>query len=268
MNAPITMFFGGSQSAPEYQSIGSGQVATFSARSPSKLTVNEDAYAIVPVDEATLILAVADGAGGHPQGDVAARLAIEALVGEVRAGSHLPPRVAIINGFEVGQNLIMEQAPRAATTLVVVEITNHTARTYHAGDSGACVIGGRGKNKAHTVFHSPTGYAMEAGLLTEIQAMRDDDRHIVSNTLGDLNMSLEIGTTIQLAPRDTVVIASDGLFDNLLSDEISALACRGSIEAACGALVEAATARMLNTDSAKPSKPDDLTVLVYRRNRT
>ena len=268
MNDQITTFFGDSQNAPACQSIYNGSVAMFSARSPSKLMVNEDAYAIIPIDEATLILAVADGAGGHPQGDVASRLAIQGLVEEIRAGSGLPPRVAIVNGFEAGQNLIMEQAPRAATTLVVVEITNRTVRTYHAGDSGACVIGGRGKYKMQTVFHSPTGYAVEAGLLTEIQAMHDDARHIVSNTLGALNMSLEIGTPVELAPRDTVVIASDGLFDNLLSDEISALACRGTIDTACGALVDAATARMLETDRGHPRKPDDLTVLIYRQNQT
>ena len=58
----------------------------FSAHSPDKLTVNEDAYAIIPVDEETLILAVGDGAGGHPQGNGAARLAIEGLVSEVRVG--------------------------------------------------------------------------------------------------------------------------------------------------------------------------------------
>ena len=219
MSDQITTFFGESQITPACLSLDNGSVAMFSAHSPNKLTVNEDAYAIIPVDAATLILAVADGAGGHPQADVASRLAIQGLFREIRNGSDLPPRVAIINGFEAGQHLIMEQAPRAATTLVVVEITNRTVRTYHAGDSGACVIGGRGKCKMQTVFHSPTGYAVEAGLLTEIQAMHDAARNIVSNTLGALDMSLQIGTAIELAPHDTVVVASDGLFDNLLRDE-------------------------------------------------
>lgn len=260
-------FYTDSQGTPEVAHLRHGSVAMFSARSPDKMTVNEDAYAVVPVDGKTVVLAVADGAGGHVNGDAASRLAIDSLIVEIQHGVELAPRVAILNGFEVGQDMITGQFPGAATTLVVVEITGRTARTYHVGDSGASVIGGRGKLKFQTVFHSPTGYAVEAGLLSEAEAMRHAARHVVSNLLGIETMSVDVGTPLNLSARDTIVIASDGLYDNLSSSEIAALACRGDLESACRSLVGAATDRMLEPAADQPSKPDDLTVLVYRRGR-
>ncbi|MFT4585408.1 MAG: serine/threonine protein phosphatase PrpC [Gammaproteobacteria bacterium] len=265
---PIATYGQESQLEQRIETLNGGSIAMFSARAPNKTTVNEDAYAVIPVDEQTLILAVADGAGGLPHGNLAARFAIESLIEAVTDGRGEAPRVSIVNGFEQGQKKICEQIPGAATTLIVVEITNRTARTYHAGDSGACIIGGRSKMKGYTVFHSPTGYAVEAGLLSEDEAMYHEARHIVSNVLGDPNMSVEIGTTVDLAPNDTIVIASDGLYDNLFREEVGALACRGSLEFACRTLIEVTTTRMLNPYSDGPSKPDDLTVLMYRQNRS
>jgi serine/threonine protein phosphatase PrpC len=77
-------------------------------------------------------------------------------------------------------------------------------------------------------------------------------------------MSVEIGSHLSLAPRDTVVLASDGLFDNLYIDEISACVRKDSLDQACLLLVETTRSRMTETTPEHPSKPDDLTVVLYR----
>ena len=267
MNEQTTAVFAATQAAPELADLKCGSIAMFSNRSPAKETTNEDAYAVMPIDDDTIVLAVADGGGGHPFGDAAARLAIQSLIVELREASSTSLDTAIFNGFEVGQGMITGQIPGAATTLVVVEISKHTARMYNVGDSGACVIGSRGKNKFQTVFHSPIGYAMAAGLLTEHEAMCHAARHLVSNTLGSEDMEVDIGKPMALALRDTVLIASDGLYDNLMRAEIAQLACKGTLEQACRSLVDAASARMRQCGTGHPGKPDDLTVLMYRRHR-
>jgi hypothetical protein len=71
-------------------------------------------------------------------------LAIQSLIVELRQNSSSPLDSAILSGFAVGQGMIIGQIPGAATTLVV-EISKRTVRTYNVGDSGACVIGSRGK---------------------------------------------------------------------------------------------------------------------------
>ena len=212
------------------------------------------------------LLVLADGAGGYSTGAEAARCAIESLQDCVAQRGDLPLRAAILNGFEAAHAAVTAQLQGAGTTFVVVELSGGAARTYHAGDSGVCIIGGRGKIKLQTVLHSPTGYAMESGLLNEREAMKHDECHFVSNLIGLENMSVELGSPLQLAQRDTVVVASDGLFDNLLPNEIAALSRGGRVDDACTRLVGRASKRMANAqDSNLPGKPDDLAVILYRQ---
>jgi serine/threonine protein phosphatase PrpC len=77
-------------------------------------------------------------------------------------------------------------------------------------------------------------------------------------------MRIEIGAAIEMAPRDTLVVASDGLLDNLLPTEIVEFVRSGPLDRAVGAMVDEAQRRMAGQKSDAPSKPDDLTVVAYR----
>lgn len=151
--------------APEVRPIAAGLAAVMSIRCPDKQSPNEDAAALIPFDEDSCVLAVADGVGGFPVGEQAAGLAIEALEVSLeqsaREGQML--RTAILNGFENANRAVCELGVGAATTLAVVEIQDHTARPYHVGDSVILVVGGRGKMKLQSIPHSPVGFAVESG---------------------------------------------------------------------------------------------------------
>jgi serine/threonine protein phosphatase PrpC len=77
-------------------------------------------------------------------------------------------------------------------------------------------------------------------------------------------MRVDISAPVKLAARDTVLLASDGLVDNLFFDEIIATVRAGPLTQAIDKLVQSARRRMVNDGSSKPSKPDDLTVMVCR----
>ena len=78
-------------------------------------------------------------------------------------------------------------------------------------------------------------------------------------------MRVEVGPTLQLAVRDTVLLASDGLFDNLFIDEIIDTIRKGPLAAAADRLVERAGERMSGQGPAEhPCKPDDLTIVLFR----
>ena len=126
------------------------------------------------------------------------------------------------------------------------------------------VCGGRGKVKLQTVPHSPVGFALEAGILDEDEAMHHKDRHLVSNVIGMPEMRIEIGSTLKFKPRDTLLLASDGLFDNLHIDEIVDYIRKGPLLKSVGGLIDEAKTRMIKRQAGLPSKPDDLTVLAYR----
>ena len=146
-----------------------------------------------------------------------------------------------------------------------MEISGHTARPYHVGDSVILVIGQRGKLKLQTVAHSPVGFAVEAGLLDEEEALHHHERHLILNAIGSAEMRIELGAPISLARRDTVLLASDGLTDNLSLDEIVELARKGPLDRAVVRLAALAHERMTAARSGHPSKPDDLSILLYRR---
>jgi serine/threonine protein phosphatase PrpC len=82
--------------------------------------------------------------------------------------------------------------------------------------------------------------------------------------VGAPDMRIEVGPVAELRPRDTLLLASDGLFDNLHQDEIIERIRKGALTDALRRLTKDAQARMAAPDEAHPSKPDDLTVLLYR----
>src|SRR6185295_2834004 len=152
----------------------------------------------------------------------------------------------------------VEQANKAV--LGLAQLTAAQLRCYHVGDSELLAVGQRGRIKQRVVPHSPTGFAVEAGLLDEDEAVQHDQRHVLFNVIGSPDMRVEVGPTVHLAVRDTVLLASDGLFDNLFIDEIVDSICSGPLSEAADRLVERVRVRMAgNGASDQPCKPDDLT---------
>ncbi|HEX5471285.1 MAG TPA: PP2C family serine/threonine-protein phosphatase [Lacipirellulaceae bacterium] len=249
-----------------------GSVAVFTNRSPQKETPNEDVAALWPIGPDSGVVAVADGLGGHAGGERASRLAIEtiqkslqeAMHSQVEGGEALDLRASILNGIEAANRAVRELGTGAATTLALVEIQDRIIRPYHVGDSAILLTGQRGKVKLQTIPHSPIGYAVEAGLMEEEEAIHHEARHVISNVIGSEQMRIEIGPPTEMAPRDTLLLASDGLFDNLLPDEIIDAIRSGPLNRALGTLIDHAQQRMDNQSGTAPSKPDDLTVIAYR----
>jgi serine/threonine protein phosphatase PrpC len=258
--------------APHALTVAGGTAAVFSAPSPGKETPNEDAAMVVELSPSHAVLVVADGLGGHASGEHAARLAIHSMrqalmpldidPGDLAADAL---RWAILAGIEDANRAVLELGSGAATTLAVVEVQGSTVRPYHVGDSEILITGQRGRVKLQTISHSPIGYAVEAGLIAADDAIHHEERHVISNVIGSASMRIELGPAVTLAARDTVLLASDGLFDNLLQQEIVAGIRSGQLQAALGGIVTEARQRMVEPQEGLPSKPDDLTVVAYRR---
>jgi serine/threonine protein phosphatase PrpC len=94
--------------------------------------------------------------------------------------------------------------------------------------------------------------------------MHHEDRHVISNMLGTPDMRIELGSTLELAPRDTLLLATDGLFDNLHVEEIVELSRKGPMPKVAAALADRAGCRMTRPEPGVPSKPDDLTFVLFR----
>jgi serine/threonine protein phosphatase PrpC len=246
---------------PRKLSFLQGEVALFSVRAPGKTSGNEDAAALIAIDDHNGLIVVADGLGGHADGALASRMVVDELVDATRAavasGSGL--REAVLQGIDAANQAIIALGNGAATTLAVTEITDAGMRTYHVGDSSILVTGQRGLLKQQTIQHSPIGHAVESGLMDEAGAMQSEERHLVSNVVGSSDMRVELGPLRRLATFDTVVMASDGLADNLMVEEIIETVRKGPLQAAAGNLMSACLQAM-----QEGGHPDDLTVALYR----
>ena len=247
--------------------IVAGTAVWFSDASDHVASSNEDAAGIWQIP-AGLILAVADGMGGGPSGAEAAAIAIDAL-DEALAESLEPGaiRPAILDAFESANAAIVAHGIGAGTTLVAVEIVEGVARCYHAGDSGALIVGQRGRIRFQSVHHSPVGFGVASGMLDQTETHTHPERHLLSNHVGSKEMSIDIGPPVSLSAFDTLILASDGVLDNirqeLLIDEIR----RGSLVKAAGKLRKLTRAAMEGEIPGMPARPDDATAILFRGSR-
>lgn len=227
---------------------------------------NQDALALMPFTHGTGILVVADGVGGMPGGEHASARALtllaDSLVRAAREERSL--RDGILDGFEAANRGVLELGG-GATTLAVAEVGPDWVRSYHVGDSVVLVADQGGVLRSRTVPHSPIGSLVEAGVLDEQEAMQHEHLHLINNVVGSSEMRIEIGPPVEFGPEDTLLLASDGLMDNLYLAEL--VACMRSRQLADSStrLLSECRQRMRGVRPELPSKPDDLAFMLYRR---
>lgn len=264
------LFFDSRLRGPALLPVGGGTAIVFSHPSPRRLDgePNEDAIGVFDLGPDAAVLAVADGVGGHGRGEQAARVALEALTEQLHDVDveHVDLRESIMTAIEHANARLVARNPSPATTLVVATILRGQLRCYTVGDSELMVIGQRGKLKLRTIPHSPIGYARESGLLDEQSALLHDERHILSNVIGMQSMHVAATSALSLGSRDTVMLGSDGVFDNLYHDEIIELIRAGEPLAVAERLIERLRQRMAgpSPEPEIPCKPDDVAFVLFR----
>ena len=151
----------------------------------------------------------------------------------------------------------------AATTLTVAEVQEDSVRSYQVGDSVLLLVGQRGRIKYQSISHSPVGFALESGLLDEGEALRHADRHLVSNLLGARDMRIELGPLRRGSRRATRCCSRATASPTTCAGARSRSARRGPLAEAARRLVVDARAPHGAPAPGDPSKPDDLTFILF-----
>jgi len=235
-----------------------GVIAVFTCASPESSLGNEDALGGFEWDEKTGLLVVADGVGGLPDGARASREIIEVLRDKPAedGDDQIIDRLQSVNSFLLREGI--------GATVSVFVIQDSKATSYHAGDATSLVVGSGPQIKMETIPHSAMGSAVASGEIDEKEAMHHPMRHLVSNFVGMRGMWVEKTEGVHLEHRDTVILASDGLWDNLYPDEVVDQISDQPLESAAKELVALAGQRMTLGGTLQPSKPDDLSFILYR----
>jgi len=243
-----------------------GRCVIYSAKSPVKQSENEDSAAIIPISDTQAVLVVADGLGGYANGREASAITVREIVKNTRTSleNNVPLISGIMEGISIAHDKIIHNYQNAGTTVAIAVLEGRKVITYHAGDSEILIIGHRCKLKLRTEVHSPFGRAFESGLIDEEMAMFHRKRHVISNGVGLSDMALDLGQPHRLARYDTLLLGSDGLFDNLFKREIIGIIRRGKLSECARKLVAEVNLRMYNRLQGRPHKPDDMSFILFR----
>jgi len=261
------LFYSSSEPKVDFKQHEHCKFAMFTSVSPTKNRPNEDCAGWIRLKEDHWVFLVADGLGGLPAGDAASQLAISIILEALSSNKSKDVTTALLVGIDTANQAILNTGNGGATTLTAVELEGHIARPIHIGDSTIQITGQRGAVKFTSVSHAPTATMEAAGQISEHESMMHRQRNLVSNVVGSQEMHIDIGPEIKLNRYDTVILASDGLCDNLYRQEIIEGIRKGPLEESLENLVLACRKTMLSGSRNSPNHPDDLTILAFRRNK-
>ena len=239
------------------------EAVCFSTRSPTKMTPNEDSLAIIPVDEETTVLVVADGLGGMAAGEKASKLLVNCII-ESLSNNVVSVRESILNGVDNANQQLVDSKQDSGTTVSIAEIKGNKLRTYHAGDSLILLSTGHAKPKYLAMSHSPISYAVACGAIDAEKAMCHPERNLISNYVGCLDMHINIGPLLELSKFDTLILSSDAVSDNLYDDEICDHISNESLLEGTEELIEQCKKNMKEPSPDRVCHPDDFTLITYR----
>ena len=188
-------------------------------------TVNQD----LPLERPNLF-AVADGMGGHVGGEVAARVAVETLdqaFERTQTVDGLREAFSEANAAVWHESQSNSDLRGMGTTLTAVALVNgpegrDVLALANVGDSRAYVFSG-GEMTQVTDDHSLAEERMRHGEITEQEAAVHPQRHILTRALG---VSAEVDADmweLELGTGDRVLLCSDGLTNEVGSDEIAGI---------------------------------------------
>ena len=174
------------------------------------------------------LFALADGVGGHDDGEVASRLAIETLQSGFQDFRPNESPAACLQRLVQAANLKIYEAAATvrpggssmSTTVVACLFRFDRMVVAHVGDS-RCYLIRRGTAASLTRDHSLVAEQVRMGVLSEAEAAASLRKHVLSRSLGgNMFVNIELNDH-HLLPGDIVLLSSDGFHGAFSSGEIA-----------------------------------------------
>jgi len=207
------------------------------------------------------LFALADGMGGHPEGEVASQLALQTLAAlfQRQAKPQLAEPLRFLHDAIIaGHHQLLRYATERAlmdtprTTVVACLLQGNAAYWAHCGDSRLYLVRGD-KLIARTRDHS---YSELQDTLSQVVPIAERfNRNVLFTCLGSPGKPVvDTAGPLLLQPGDRVLLCSDGLWGSLSDPEITEQLAARPISDAVPELVERALRKA-------GSKSDNVTVL-------
>jgi len=212
------------------------------------------------------LFVIADGMGGHRNGEIASSVSVRVVVRYVldqlykvlldpqRATPAVGIQEILIGAVNEAQKAVMQFAPGGGTTLTIALLLGEQLTISHIGDSRAYFVFPDGSLQQITKDHSLVQRLVDLKEITEEEANYHPQRNVLLKALGQPEPFNADIKTLQIPGGARLLLCSDGLWgvvpqDNLqriLQNEVTPIA-------ACKLLVEEAN---------KNGGPDNISVIV------
>lgn len=178
------------------------------------------------------IFVVADGMGGHQEGEKASAITARTMATEVLSKIYIPlvngvdindpdqPTIveAMVDAVQKANESVRNQVEDGGTTLTGVVIRGEAAHIAHVGDSRAYWINNGSSIERITRDHSVVERLIELGQITPEEAEYHDQRNVLYRAIGqNEDVEVEIHRK-RLVPNSYILLCSDGLW-NMVNDK-------------------------------------------------
>lgn len=177
---------------------------------------------------------VADGMGGHHDGEKASAMAAHVVATHIATNVYLPMlrgendadrmpiTEAMISAVQKANADIIVRVPEGGTTLTAVAVIGDLAYVVHVGDSRVYLVTKDGLEQI-TRDHSLVQRLVELDQLTPEEAINHHQKNVLYRALGQSDTIEVDALTRRLPPKSRLMLCSDGLWNLVSEEEIAGL---------------------------------------------
>ncbi|OGO14283.1 MAG: hypothetical protein A2029_07260 [Chloroflexi bacterium RBG_19FT_COMBO_47_9] len=211
---------------------------------------------------------VADGMGGHENGEVASSLAVEKLTSHIIRSIFLPLlsvqgnkmelsiQEIMLSGVLQAHQTIKKEAFGSGTTLTAGLILGDQMTIAHVGDSRMYMISPDGNLQLLTHDHSLVKRLEEIGQISPEQASTHPQRNVLYRALGQGEPFEPDIATFHLQSGSQLVLCTDGLWGQVSeNDLVDVIRATSEPQLACQSLIQRANSA---------GGPDNISVIIVR----
>lgn len=178
-------------------------------------SINEDSFLVTDN-----VFVVADGLGGHENGEVASACAVKSIQ-ENCTGNYSKDK--IMEMLDAANKAVLDLHSPARTTIAAAFVENGIFRYVNVGDSRVYYFR-KGKIIAQTKDHSVCQAAVDMGTMSPEEIRHSDDRSRLLKVLGNSeNLNLKKSyPEIEMQEEDAFLVCSDGFWEHVYEAEMEA----------------------------------------------
>jgi serine/threonine protein phosphatase PrpC len=211
---------------------------------------------------------IADGMGGHDNGEVASRLAVGKLASHVINTLYKPLITSSGNGLEISiqeamktgvyqaHQVVKRETDGGGTTLTAAIILGDQITITHVGDSRAYLLEPDGNIKLLTHDHSLVKRLVEIGQISQEQALIHPQRNVLYRALGQGEPFEPDIFSFQVCHGCQLLLCSDGLWGVIPESELAYMLSTSQVpQVVCQSLINSAN---------EAGGPDNISAIIVR----